>query len=264
MHSYVALKKANFFNLTFHYRTDADVYAPYGSVNLLLRELKTAGETDLEVLLEKKRRSGKMAAWAVSNCYEKRLDYGKSLMSVGLEVDTFGDCFDSKELGDGRYTESFYAKLADYKFYLSFENSIGCKDYFTEKFWYNGLRSGAVPIVWGPKKEDILKVAPTKSFIHTSDFESEQELVDYLNYLANNITAYAEYHEWRTWIHHPERIEERLRMENRDNDLRSFCKLCSILQEDGKRRKQNLPVQPRIIPSLSEAWHDKEQSVCRV
>uniref|UniRef100_H2ZFV4 Fucosyltransferase N-terminal domain-containing protein n=1 Tax=Ciona savignyi TaxID=51511 RepID=H2ZFV4_CIOSA len=69
----------DFFNLTIHYRLDAGVYSPYGSINLILRELKKAGETKLEPLLEKKRNSGKMAAWAVSNCYGKRMEYAQSL-----------------------------------------------------------------------------------------------------------------------------------------------------------------------------------------
>ena len=252
------------FNLTFHYRTDADVYAPYGSINLLLRELKKAGETDVEALLEKKRNSNKIAAWAVSNCYSKRIEYAQSLKKAGLKVDFFGRCFGGREIGGGRYTESLYAELSHYKFYFAFENSLTCKDYITEKFWFNGLRSGAVPIVWGPGKEDILKVAPTKSFIHSSDFASPEELVDYLQHLINNETAYAEYHEWRTWIQHPERIEERLRMENRDNDLRSYCKLCSIIQEDARNRRLGLPTKNRIHKSMRQSWKGPEQNRCHV
>lgn len=56
----------DFFNLTFTYRRDSGIYAPYGSINLILRELREAKETDLEALLAKKRESGKVAAWAVS------------------------------------------------------------------------------------------------------------------------------------------------------------------------------------------------------
>ena len=238
------------------------MYAPYGSINLILRELKAAGETDLDALLRKKRESEKLAAWAVSNCYGKRMDFAKKLMASGLKVDTFGGCFGGRQLGKGRYSNEMYEELSRYKFYFSFENSISCKDYFTEKFWFNGLRSGAVPIVWGPKKSDLLKIAPTKSFIHADDFSSPQELADYLNYLANNETAYAEHLEWRTWVSHPEKIEERLKMKNRENDLRSFCKLCAIVQADAKRRKQGLPAIQRIVKSVKEVWVGSEQGQC--
>ena len=250
------------FNLTFTYKTDAGVYAPYGSINLILRELKAAGETDLEKLLIKKRNSEKVAAWAVSNCYGKRMDYAKSLMNAGLKVDTFGGCFNGRQLGNGRYSDAMYNELSHYKFYFAFENSINCKDYFTEKFWFNGLRSGAVPIVWGPKKADILKVAPTKSFIHTSDFDTPLHLVEYLQYLISNETAYAEYLEWRTWVNYPKKIEERLQLKNRENDLRSFCKLCAIVQSDARKRKLGLPSPRRIIKSVREAWLGSEKGEC--
>ena len=251
--------------MTFHYRRDADIYAPYGSLNLLLREMKVTRAEGLYSLLEKKRiHSEKVAVWAVSNCYLKRYVYGKALMDLGLKVDTFGRCFGKKELGSGRYSKSFYDKISEYKFYLAFENSLNCKDYFTEKFWYNSLKAGTVPVVWGPRKEDLLKVAPTKSFIHTDDFSSQKELVDYLNYLSKNESAYAEYLQWRTWVDEPWNIETRLRMENNDYDLRSFCKLCSVLEIDGKKRKMGIQPPIRIIPSIIMHWIGAEGGKCHI
>ena len=247
------------FNLTFSYKTDADVYAPYGSIQGILKRMKSAGETDLEKLLLKKRTSGKVAAWAVSNCYSKRMDFGMSLIDAGLKVDTFGGCFENRDIGSGPFSKEMHKELSFYKFYFAFENSIGCKDYITEKFWVNGLRSGTVPIVWGPAKSDILKVAPTKSFIHSSDFETPAKLVEYLNFLVDNETAYAEYLQWRTWVNHPDKIEERLQKKNWGNDLRGFCKLCSILQADARKRKQGLPTPQRILKSLQEAWRGSEE-----
>jgi len=251
-----------YFNLTFHYRLDADVYAPYGSINLILRELAKAKEGSVDELLAEKRQANQMAAWAVSNCYKQRMAYAKSLMDAGLKVDTFGSCFGGRQIGSGKYSNSFYEQLRKYRFYFAFENSVGCKDYFTEKFWFNGLRSGAVPIVWGSRKSDLLKVAPSHSFIHASDFETPQNLVAYLKYLASNETAYAEYLQWRTWIDHPERIESHLRMENRENDLRSFCKLCAIVQDNGRKRKRGLNPKQRIVNSLHEAWQGTEKGLC--
>ena len=41
-------------------------------------------------------------------------------------------------------------------------------------------------------------MAPPHSYIHVEDFESPSALVDYLDYLNQNNTAYLEYHAWRT------------------------------------------------------------------
>ena len=40
-------------------------------------------------------------------------------------------------------------------------------------------------------------MAPPNSYIHVEDFNTPEELVDYLNYLDKNDTAYLEYHAWR-------------------------------------------------------------------
>lgn len=250
------------FNLTMNYRTDADVYSPYGSMSLILRELKSKKEIYLETLLQRKRKNKYTAVWAVSNCYDKRMHFAKALINAGLKVETFGRCFKNRQIGAGPNSHSFYEKIATYKFYLAFENSISCKDYFTEKFWYNGLRAGAVPIVWGPTRSDLEKVVPTKSFIHANDFSTPEKLVEYLNYLDKNETAYAEYLHWRTWVIHPERIEKHLLIQNRDNDLRSFCRLCSILQSDARERKLGRPKPTRIIKSANDAWWNPEVGKC--
>ena len=80
--------------------------------------------------------------------------------------------------------------ISTYKFYLAFENAIHCNDYISEKFWRNSLRTGAVPVVYGPHKDDLKRLAPPHSYIHVEDFETPEELVKYLNYLNTNDTAY--------------------------------------------------------------------------
>lgn len=56
----------------------------------------------------------------------------------------------------------------DYKFYLSFENSL-CRDYVTEKF-YSALQFTTIPIVYG--SGNYSTVAPKKSYIDVRDFSS--------------------------------------------------------------------------------------------
>lgn len=123
-----------------------------------MHEIAQIGEDDVDLIVGRKTDPDKVAVWAVSNCYHRRMEYAKELMAAGLKVDTFGRCFGGRQIGGGTYSTSFYDEISRYKFYLSFENSITCKDYITEKFWFNGLRAGAVPVVWGPSKEDVLEV----------------------------------------------------------------------------------------------------------
>ena len=69
-----------------------------------------------------------------------------------------------------------------------------------------------VPVVFGPEKEDVLKIAPKNSFIFAEDFETPKALVDYLDYLDGNDTAYLEYHKWRNAapeVEHKEYIHHR-------------------------------------------------------
>ena len=108
----------------------------------------------------------------------------------------YGACFEN-ELRNGQVPWRRGGLIAKYKFYLSFENSIHCNDYISEKFWRNALGGGAVPVVFGPHKDDVIKVAPKNSYIHAEDFSSAAELVKYLDYLNTNETAYLEYHAWR-------------------------------------------------------------------
>ena len=137
--------------------------------------------------------------WVVSNCnYSKsaqdRWKYVEELIDAGLPIDRYGACFNNSK----QYTDLINQpeKIRSYKFYLAFENGHDCRDYITEKFWDNGLLSGRVPVVWGPKKKDVVALAPPGSFIHADDFHSPANLAAYLLYLNRSKTAYRRYFAW--------------------------------------------------------------------
>ncbi|XP_039267988.2 4-galactosyl-N-acetylglucosaminide 3-alpha-L-fucosyltransferase 9-like [Styela clava] len=252
----------NFFNLTMTYRRDSEIYAPYGSTNIILEELRNEKQFDLEELLQKKKKSRKMAAWAVSNCaVHRRMKLAKDMIAAGLDLDTFGQCFDDRDIGDEQNSESFYDTLSEYKFYLSFENGYHCKDYITENFWYNGLRSGAVPIVWGAEKKDIEAVAPKNSFIHVDDFKEVSDLVEYMIQLSVNDADYEKYLQWRKWVAIPQLAEDRFRISNGKKELHSFCKLCQVLHQQ-KTNAMNGEKKSMVVKSLREWWHTKENKEC--
>jgi hypothetical protein len=120
-------------NWTATYRRDSVIVAPYekympykpGITDRPQQNNYAAGKT-------------KLVAWFVSNCAAKS---GRSRiaqeLSRHIKVDIYGRC--------GRHScrrgqpKCFDILNKDYKFYLSFENSV-CRDYITEKFYLNGLQ----------------------------------------------------------------------------------------------------------------------------
>ena len=188
-------KVDSIFNLSMSVMKTADVQIRFGGYKKSLEMTKRWKlTTDKSSSLWQKT---KLAVWAVSDCHKtpgatERLLYAKNLVKAGLKLDKFGGCFKNKQ-----NSSSLVSLVQKHKFYLAFENSVHCPDYITEKFWRNSIKAGLVPIVWGPTKKDVLDVAPPHSFLHAEDFKSPQELVQRLNYLDKNYTAYMEYHKWR-------------------------------------------------------------------
>lgn len=72
-------------------------------------------------------------------------------------------------------------RFAAFKFYLAAHNH-NCRHYTDEKL-VKPYYHGSVPIVVGVPKEDVLMVAPPKSFIHVDDFRTAKELKSYLEYM---------------------------------------------------------------------------------
>ena len=80
----------------------------------------------------------KKVAWFVSHCKtpNRRENYTEELAKY-IEVDIFGKC-GNKTCKRRDAAHCFNMLNTDYKFYLAFENS-NCKDYITEKLYWNGL-----------------------------------------------------------------------------------------------------------------------------
>nr|CAG4644438.1 EOG090X0I21 [Lepidurus arcticus] len=80
----------------------------------------------------------------------------------------------------------------DYKFYLSFENSL-CTEYVTEKF-FAVMKSYVVPVVLGGANYSA--VAPPHSYINAMEF-TPQDLASYLRLLSENDALYGEFFWWK-------------------------------------------------------------------
>ena len=162
--------------------------------------------------------------------------FADELVERGLPVHRFGRCFDNREELD----QMPHDISQSYKFYLAFENTYHCRDYLTEKFWFNSIMANRVPVVWGPSKEDVAKLAPPNSFIHAEDFENADQLTRYLLYLHDNTTAYRQYFKW---------------IEDGETD---FLKRYDVVREELLCQKLNSEHERKSIPSVTDFFFNEE------
>ena len=194
----------NSFNWSMTYQLDSDVVLPYGV-------LTTKQFVEYRNFSEVFRRKSKWAAWLVSKCDVPSLrdKFVKKLKKHGLHVDKYGRC------GKRLITDPEEMISGEYKFYLSFENSM-CEDYVTEKF-FKYFRYDTILVVRGGA--DYKKLLPKHTFIDTADFKSFESLVSYLTMVGNNETLYTTY------------LRNKARYTSTDwkDNNQPFCALCTKL-----------------------------------
>ncbi|GAB6023421.1 hypothetical protein CHUAL_008205 [Chamberlinius hualienensis] len=181
----------NFFNWTVTYRTDSDVVQG----TIIVKKQSTTIKNSTTPLAKK----AKFAVWMVSHCwtYSHRESYIAQLKQF-IPIDVVGDCGDveiaecSKESSYSQDDCWSYLEQ-NYKFYLSFENSL-CKDYVTEKL-FNPLNYRLLPVVFGGA--NYTKLTPPNSYINALDFQSPQLLANYLVKVASDDKLYDNYFQWK-------------------------------------------------------------------
>jgi hypothetical protein len=125
-------------------------------------------------------------------CFEIiRREFYVHVLKQHSRIDIFGKC--GKPFCSFDQLNDCYQRIEiDYKFYLSFENSL-CRDYITEKF-FNLLDRNIVPIVYGAGNYE--SIAPPHSYIDALKYTPVQ-LAKYLDILDKNDTLYNEYFWWK-------------------------------------------------------------------
>jgi len=209
-----------------------------------------------------------MAYWLAKDCVDKtsaetRAKIAQELASHGLNI-AGSNCLSKKNKHHPKTSkEDGYNAISKYKFYLAFENSEHCKEYVTEKLWYNSFYCGTVPIVWGATKEDYSRLAPPNSFILYEDYKNPQDLIDYLKYLDMNDTAYMEYFEWRKMFpcNYPlykedDKEEFKYAIVAKFSFLTAYCSICKILR-DGKHLSKT-----RIAFGIKDFWEKDLRPEC--
>lgn len=115
------------FNLTATYRSDSHISIPYGRIVPRKRSSKVIVDSSVDV-----KSKSKQVAWFVSNCQtdSRRESYVKQLARY-IQVDVYGKCGHFNCLPPS--SDECYRKIArEYRYYLSFENSI-CRYTFAIK-----------------------------------------------------------------------------------------------------------------------------------
>ena len=108
----------------------------------------------------------------------------------------------------------------EYKFYLSFENSL-CEDYTTEKLYHIFQHQmPIVPVVRGAP--NVKNYIPNDTYIDTHDFKSANELAEFLKEVGGNkekYTGYLKRMSMFTSVGHEESFQ------------RSMCDICELLNK---------------------------------
>lgn len=141
---------------------------------------------NLEELSSRKRFCGMM----YSNPQGGRVEMFRKIHERGLVICSWGPLY--KNMEETIPIKDFQKKLdaiRTCKFYLAFENSK-YPGYHTEKI-ISAYLGDAVPVYWGD--ETIVKDLNPKAFINCNDFESLDEVLDYMVHLDSHPEEYCEF-----------------------------------------------------------------------
>ena len=174
------------FNLTAHWRLDADIFDPYAELEYVNRRFTDIADTAA--------RKTKTAVWIVSNCNtpSRRMEYVREMQKY-ISVDIYGGCgapCKGKGRREGLGFDCLEGLGEEYRFFLAFENSY-CEDYVTEKFFHSfrGRRT-VIPVVRGAVDYDSL--FPPGSFVNAAHFDGPKSLALHLKRLGENLNDYVE------------------------------------------------------------------------
>ena len=216
---------SRFFNLSMTYRYDSDFFFPYGKYKR--RNPDEKNELDLDIAKTK----SKQMAWLVSNCKARRSELANYIQNSGLTIAVGGKCASSYKTQLNCTTRDCTEELIKYKFYFSAENRL-CKHYITEKYWTTPFRINALPIVLGGSNYSDPLLAVPGSFINAFDFNSPNDLVNYIKKVDQDDKLYNSYFQWKK---HYKVIPENLKG---CND--AICDVCQWLKNGTKPQRSTL------------------------
>ena len=122
-------------------------------------------QNQIEAFVPNVSKKRSLVIWKARDCTttsgaKTRLKLVKLLHWHGLKIAGNSSCLNKNVKHKIENYIDFFDSISPFKFYLAFENSHHCKEYITEKLWYNSFYVGVVPVVWGGAKQDYLRLAP--------------------------------------------------------------------------------------------------------
>ena len=216
-------------NWTMTYRLDSEMKYTYGAIASLPESAKS--DKNYSEIYRKKTKD---AAWLVSDCHteSKREKFVAKLKNY-INVDVYGRCGKLKNCTKEEGKLCFQKIANDYKFYLSFENSV-CEDYMTEKvFTWFGLN--IINIVRGARSYN--KILPSKTYINTDSFKTVEQLGFFLKVLSKTEEAYTSMLRLK---------DQYTVIAGKEKKHEAYCDLC--------KRLHNLDENRKTYKSISEWW----------
>ncbi|XP_048741793.2 glycoprotein 3-alpha-L-fucosyltransferase A-like [Ostrea edulis] len=174
------------FDYTMSFRKHSDIFRPYGKIKRREKELSR----NYSAVFQKKKPG---AVWMSGHCPvpSKRKAFAQELGKY-MHVDLFGKC-GTRPCGikTDLLSQCLIDVARDYKFYLSFENTI-CPDYTTEKLFNLYLYDlEIVPVVNGPA--NAADYLPNGTYLNALHFPSAKELARKLVEIGSNEKKYTDY-----------------------------------------------------------------------
>ena len=200
-------------NWTMTYRLDSDILYKYGALKLK-DSINIPKNKNYEQVFNDKIKD---VAWLVSDCWtEGKRERYVNILKKYIKVDIYGRCGPLKNCTKEEGAKCLQKIAKDYKFYLSFENSV-CKDYMTEKV-FGWFQKDIITVVRGARNYDEL--LPNNTYIDAHKFSSIKELGVFLQKLSKNKDEYIKY------------LQEKDKYETeslRTQVQKAYCDLCKRL-----------------------------------
>ena len=293
----------NWFNITITFKRDSTIvtdYKPFLDWHSLpynidymrnfladFRHFRSRPASQILIdVIRAKRKQETFVFWMANHCdtASKREDYIGEMLKY-VNVDIYGAC---KSLFDVKHAKSSDCNLdpkspecapfLNYKFYLSFENSL-CNEYISEKVWklfysYNLFNLNSIPVVRGARAKQYEQIVGIPSaYINADDFRTPKDLADYLSYLNENQTAYEALFDWKlkladkfaavatefnlTW-ETKDSLDASVFSQNKmPNDEYMMCEVCSILHNKSflRENKKKQWLFSEWLDPDKDCWH---------